>query len=126
MNVLKRIKRIGYDIRTRQNIDVYISIVISIIIALLGILGIVNQTVIFSALLAVTAIITYGMLVNRQQNEEVMDVLSNLKDTRSLAQRFFYKDDNIKEIEEIIGNSKKVCLWGYTLSSHVQYLKQVI
>jgi hypothetical protein len=126
MNVLKRIKRIGHDIHTGQNIDVYIAIVVSIIIAILGILGVVNQTVIFSALLTVTAIVTYSMLVNRQQNEEVMAVLSNLKDTRSLAARFFHKEDDIGDIIKIIRKSQEVILWGYTLSSHIPLLKEDI
>ncbi len=89
MNILNRIKRIGYDIRTGQNIDVYIAIVISVIVALLSILGIVSQTIIFSTLLAIMALVPYSMLVNRQQNEETMAVLSNLKSTRSLAASFF-------------------------------------
>ena len=40
------------------------------------------------------ALIPYSMLVNRQQNEETMTVLSNLKNTRSLAASFFYKDEH--------------------------------
>ena len=39
MNILNRLRRVGHDIRTAQNIGVYIAIVISVIVALLTDLG---------------------------------------------------------------------------------------
>ncbi len=126
MSIFKRIKRIGRDIRTGQNIDVYIAIVISIIVALLSLLGIINQTIILSALLTIMAIVPYSMLANRQQNEELMAVLSNLKETRSLATKFFHKEDNITEIVQAIRNSQEIVLWGYVLSTHLPYLAETI
>lgn len=127
MNILKYIKRIGHDIHTGQNVDIYITIVISIALAVLSIFGIVSQTIIFSALLTIIAIIPYSMLVNRQQNEETMVVLSNLKDDRSLGARFFHhEEDDLTEIVQTIKNSQRIILWGYTLSTHLPYLKEVI
>jgi hypothetical protein len=126
MNILNHLKRIGHDIRTGQNIDVYIAIVISVIVALLSILGIVSQTIIFSTLLLIMALVPYSMLVNRRQNEETMAMLSNLKSTRSLASSFFYKEDDIAEIVQAIRSSQKVVIWGYTMSTHIPYLKEEI
>src|SRR4051812_24449016 len=99
MNILNRLKRIGHDIRTGQNIDVYVAIVISVIVALLSIFSIASQAIIFSTLLVIMALVPYSMLVSRQQNEETMAMLSNLKSTRSLAANFFYKEEhNVSEI----------------------------
>lgn len=89
MNILNRLRRVGHDIRTGQNIDVYIAIVISVIVALLSIFSIASQAIIFSALLVIMALVLNSMLVNRQQNEETMAMLSNLKSTRSPAASFF-------------------------------------
>src|SRR5579859_5137417 len=124
MNILSRIKRIGSDIRTGQNLDVYIAVGISVVVALLSILGVVSQTIIFSTLLAIMALVPYSMLVNRRQNEETMAVLSNLKSTHSLAARFFYTEDDIAEMARTIRSSQRVIIWGYTLSTHIPYLKE--
>lgn len=127
MNILKHIKQIGHDIHTGHNIDVYIAIVLSIILALLSIFGIISQTIILSALLTIMAIVPYSMMVTRQQNEETIAMLSNLKDTRSLAAKFFHHEEtDLTEIVQTIKNSQKVILWGYTLSTHIHILKEVI
>ena len=126
MNFVKQIKRIGHDIHIGQNIEIYLGVLISATIAVLSAFNITNQTITLSVLLGAMALVTSSMLVNRRQNEEIKDVLSNLKDTRSLAARFFHKEDDIKEIEQIIRNSQQVVLWGYTLTSHIPYLREVI
>lgn len=121
------IKRLWHDIRTGQNIDVYITIITSITVATLGILGIVNQTIIFSALLAIMALIASSMLVNRHQNEEIRASLLNLKETRSLSSReVFQEEDDITEHIQTIRNSQKIILWGYTLTTHIPILKEEI
>ncbi|GHO54172.1 hypothetical protein [Ktedonobacter robiniae] len=120
MSVIKYIKLLV------QNIDISIAIGIAIMVAILNLLGIGNQPIIFSALLAVMAIVPISMLVNRQQNKEIKDILSNLKDTRSLAAKFFHKEDDLTEIVQIIRKSQKIILWGYTLSSHIPILQEEI
>lgn len=126
MNVLNRLRRIGHDIRTGQNIDVYIAILISILVALLGVFSIVSQTIILSALLVIMALVLSSMLVNRRLNEETMVLLSNLKSTRSLAASFFTEDHNMSEIALAIRSSQKVIIWGYTLSTRIPYLRDEI
>jgi hypothetical protein len=127
MNILNRLRRVGHDIRTGQNIDVYIAIVISVIVALLNIFSIPSQAIIFSTLLVIMALVLSSMLVNRQQNEETMAMLSNLKSTRAPAASFFYKEEhNIVEVQRAIRSSQKVILWGYTLSTPIPYLREEI
>lgn len=45
------------DIRARQNLDVYITVVIAVIVAVLGIFQVTDQTVVTSAALAVLALV---------------------------------------------------------------------
>lgn len=127
MNILNHLKRIRYDIRTGQNIDVYIAIGISVIVALLSTFSIVSQTLIFSTLLVIMALVPYSMLATRRQNEETTALLSNLKSTRSTAASFFYREEHdVSEIVRAIRSSQKVILWGYTLSTHIPYLREEI
>jgi hypothetical protein len=120
---MKILREIWEDIRTGQNLDIYITVALSVIIAILGITGKTTQEIIFSAILATLALISSGLLVNRHQNEETQKLISTIKNETSLSENFFVGEDNIAEIIHLIRKSRKVYFWGTTLTTHIPILE---
>ena len=123
---VKLLRRAWQDIRSGQNLDIYITGSIALVIAILGILGIANQTVISAAILATLVLVLGSLLIARNQNEEFRTVLSNIKDKASIADRFFTIGDDISEIQNLLRQSHKVYFWGTTLTTHIPILQEDI
>ena len=66
---MKSLKSIWEDIKSGRNIDIYITVVIAVGIALVDIFGVVNQSIISSATLAVLALVAYSLLQDRRKNQ---------------------------------------------------------
>ena len=65
-------------ISMRQSFDFYITLILAIIIAILGIVGIVNQAIISSAILATLGLVSYSLIKNRKQDERIKHLIENL------------------------------------------------
>jgi len=75
---MKIIDAILNDIRKKQNLDIYITILISLVIAILGFAQVTNQDIISSAVLAVLALVSISLLVNRRENDMIQKSLLNI------------------------------------------------
>ena len=60
---MRFLRRVWNDIRSGQNLDIYITASLSLIIAVFGVLGIANQSIISAAVLAVLALLLSSLLV---------------------------------------------------------------
>ena len=78
-------KNIVKDIRTRQNLDIYITTILAIIIAILGIFGVANLAVISSVILATLSLVSISLLTNRHENEKTQDLLLKIENDRKTA-----------------------------------------
>jgi hypothetical protein len=79
---MKFIEVIINDLRNRQNLDFYITVIISLIVAIFGISQSVSQEVISSAILAILALVSLSLLINRRENDEIKKSLSITKDLK--------------------------------------------
>jgi hypothetical protein len=79
---MRFLRRVWDDIWSGQNLDIYITALLSLIIAAFGMLGIVNQSVISAAVLAVLALLLSSLLVARYQSDKIQSVLSKLESTQ--------------------------------------------
>ncbi len=77
-------RSIKQDFQARRNIEYYVTLIVAVPIALLGIFGTVNQETTTSATLAVLALVTFGLLQNRHENDNILKVVST---TESLDER---------------------------------------
>jgi len=75
---MKIVNAIIQDIRKKQNLDIYLTILISLAIAILGAAQVTDQSIISSAVLAVLALVSINLLVNRRENDLVQKSLLNI------------------------------------------------
>lgn len=75
---MKFLGEIIKDIRNRQNIDIYITVCLSLIIAILGFAQVANQEIISSAVLATLALVSISLLINRHENDLIEKSLTNI------------------------------------------------
>ena len=86
-----------YDVRNKQNLDIYITVLLAFTISGLGFFQVTNLTVIASAVLATLALVSISLLVNRRENELIMKDFSKIE---LLSNRF---DEVIKGIDVKVG-----------------------
>jgi hypothetical protein len=79
---VKTLKDIWHDIRTGQNLDVYITAIVAFVIAILGIIG-APQNIVSSATLAILTIISVWLLQGRRENNEIRETLSKIDTLQS-------------------------------------------
>lgn len=82
---MKILQKIVIDIQRRQNIDIYITISIAVLVSILGLVQVADQSVISSAVLATLALVSFSLLMNRKENEEIRKALTV---TDNLQERF--------------------------------------
>lgn len=75
---MKFLRTIFDDIRKKQNLDFYLTVLAVVILIPLGVFQIVDSSVIFSAILAVLALVSYNMLVTRRDNTETQIALEKV------------------------------------------------
>lgn len=123
---MKLLQNVWQDIRSGQNIDAYITIGIAIIIAVLGITGSASQNIVLSAILAVLALVTTGLLVSRQENKKLQDAVSRIEKLDHLADKFFGREYDRTELKKSIRTSRKAFFWGLNFSRTIPLLKDDI
>ncbi len=120
---MKAIRRIWQDIRNGQNIDIYITVTVSFVVAILSAFGVTNQTLISSAILAILALVSASLLSNRRANESIESALraveksigssvSFLNEERSLLTKDFTEKAVSADKIDIITLSMQAVLEG--------------
>lgn len=91
------------DIRARQNLDVYITVVIAVIVAVLDIFQVTDQTIVTSATLAILALVSVSLLTNRHENNEIRNRLTETQQALadSVAVTMRYVEELYREAENI-------------------------
>jgi hypothetical protein len=75
---MRVIRTVIKDIRVRQNLDVYLTMAIAAVVAILNIVGTAQQSVVSSAILATLALVSVSLLANRREADELETHLSKL------------------------------------------------
>ena len=104
------IKRVWTDIKQGENIDLYLTVIISLVLACLNVFGI-GQSKIGPITLAVLALLAFSSLANRRKLEETVDKLSRGQDV--LLDHFPASRE-----EDMIG-AKELWLIGLTLNKTI-------
>jgi hypothetical protein len=120
------IRHVWNDIQSGQNLDIYITASLSLIIAVFGILGIANQNVISAAVLAVLALLLSSLLVARHQNNKIQTVLSKLEANQLSTSQFMTTGDDISDLFQLLRQSQRAYFWGTTFTTHIPLLQQDI
>ena len=105
MNIYERIWR---EIRSGENIDLYVTIVIAFVLVILSLFGFASSGVIASLTLAVLGLLAISNLVNRHRVEEL------IKQVAESAKGFFF-DEFPADFKENFESAKEIWLVGVTL-----------
>ncbi len=121
------------DLSNRQNIDIYLTILVSLIIGGLGFFDIVGESQIRAALLAVLAILSLSLLISRASQEKINQALENHKQSIQktiekieppcLSDRFFREDYPGLNIQPYIREAQKAYFWGFAFTSTIPTLR---
>lgn len=79
---MKFINQIIQDLRSKQNLDGYITALVAIVMAVLGIIGVINQAIVSAAILAVLTLVTIWLMENRHEDDNIRLSISNTDDIR--------------------------------------------
>jgi hypothetical protein len=79
---MKFLRSVLSDLKERQNLDVYITLAVAFTVACLDIFNVTDQSVVSEAILAIMALVSVSLLVNRRETDEVAKALSDLRDMR--------------------------------------------
>lgn len=77
---MRFIKDILRDIRARQNLDVYITVAIAVMVAVLGVIGLAGSAIISSAILAVLSMVSIWLVQSRRESDEIRLALAKMDD----------------------------------------------
>ena len=95
------------DIRSGQNLDIYLTLLVSLTVMILGVVGIVDQGIISSAILACLAVVAGSLLNNRRafSNTEtsIIQALQGVKVTKfgSRQDDVHYRADKLRKAKKI-------------------------
>ncbi|MCA9896559.1 MAG: hypothetical protein H6654_03135 [Ardenticatenaceae bacterium] len=107
-------KAILSDLQKRENLDVYLTIVLAIIISVLGAFGITKLEIIASAILGILGLSSFNLLQNRRENEKLSNTLGKLNNEIKAAQ-YLKNRTEYPPFKETLANARTVCLMGPTL-----------
>lgn len=104
------------DIREKKNIDIYLTFLLAIVVAILSFFQVTNQSIISGAVLATLALVSYSLLVNRREDTALRKVLSN-------PVRLFIPRSDVKQLIDLIPQSTRIWAWGTTFSTHIPLIE---
>ncbi len=119
-------KQIWIDIRQGKNIDIYVGVITSVAIAILGALKIVNVDIMIAVVLASVAIFIRHILANKRLHEKVYIKIEKLSPSiDELKNKLSYIDSDFSvllstdfpDISNQIRNSSKIRILGASLHS---------
>ncbi|TYB38198.1 hypothetical protein FXF50_11115 [Micromonospora sp. AP08] len=122
-----RLQEIAKDIRQGRNVDLYVAVVVAVVVALLGVLSVVDGKVIAAATLAVLAVVATSMLAGRHQAGAIgaaLDRLASDTDGQVAADRFFASRMPPLDVEG--ATAADIRLVGVTLTRTVRDLLPVL
>lgn len=123
---MRLLQSILKDIRQGQNLDIYITSAIAIIVAILDILGVANQSIISAAILTILSVVLMGLLQNRRENALITRTLDRITKYEPSADLFFEKEFDREELKKIILRSQKVYFWSVTFNTTLRVLRYTI
>lgn len=113
------------DLKNRQNLDLYLTLGIALVVSILGITG-ASQELLFSAILAVLALLSFNLLQNRRDDDELKTTLNRLAPSTNSSDQFFQTSFNPYSLREGILVAREAFFWGVSLSITVPALDHAI
>ena len=97
--MLNILKRIIDDIKQGENLDVYISVPLAIIIAVLGILNQVSFEIIGASILGTLALLSASLLSNRKASSEIKTTTEKFNTIVSGLEQSMQKNCTVTDVQ---------------------------
>jgi hypothetical protein len=123
---MKLLQNAWHDIKSGQNIDAYITILVAIVIAIFGITGSAKVEIVLSAILAVLALVAASLLVSRQESKKLQNAVSRIENLDHLADKFLGNEYDRTDLKRLIRTSRKVFFWGINFTRTIPLMKDDI
>ena len=123
MNLIRHILK---DFQKRQNLDIYITIIIAIVVSVLGIFQVTDLSVIISAVLATLALVSISLLVNRRENDEIQKAISKIETKGVLAENFLTREDELQLPEKDFTSANTIFLSGISLTRTIRKYEHIL
>lgn len=121
---MSAIKRIVSDIMAGRNIDIYLTVTLAVLVAVLGAFQVVDVTVVLSAVLATLALVSVSLLSNRQNNESIQRAIAHIEVSTGLANRFFTKQYDRDFLKQSLRNeARQLLFWATNATSTIPLIK---
>jgi hypothetical protein len=117
---------VWHDVRTGNNLDVYITFVLAVLVAVLGIFGVADSTVVSSAVLATLALLSVNILASRWTDRELENAISNLKRSTDSVSDMFETEYDRYELRHLVRSAKQVFFWGFSFTTTIPTLNEYI
>lgn len=114
----KLFKEILSDFKAGKNIEIYITLLISFVVAILGVFDKVTNNILSSAMLAALSVLLFNAVSysHSEKNKEDM-LLKKLQELTQDATYVMFTDEfQRSELKDMLRDAEKVYLWGVTLS----------
>ncbi len=129
----KALDRMFDEIKRGENLDLYLTILLAVVIALLGIFQVANFEILSAVILAILGLLASSLLVSRRTITEVKSSFDELASaSRTLQEKIsnngHISDFFIRSYPELSGQlqtAKRVSIEGSTLRSTVTYLAEL-
>jgi len=116
-------RRLGLDLRHGRNVELYLTVVVSVVLAILGVFDVVDAPVLGAATLAVLALLAASLLTSRTQVEMVKSSLDEFSDSvRGDVSADQFLLDRVPPLDEILAAAMDIRLVGVTLTRTVREL----
>jgi hypothetical protein len=102
------------DLRKRENLEIYATVSIALIVSVLGILGIVKIEIVSSAVLATLALVSFSLLTNRRIYEEILLLLQRKLKGENSPLLWQSHSREVFELKKLVDEAKSIDLLGYT------------
>jgi hypothetical protein len=122
-----RVRRIRADLGRGHNSDLYIAVTVAIVVAVLGIVGVVDERILAASTLAVLAVMATSALSSRHQLEDVATALAQLAASQvgnTPADRFLSATPPGRDLP--VGTATEIGLVGVTLTRTIRDMLPVL
>lgn len=86
------------EIRKGENIDLYLTVLLAIVVAILGITGVANFEIISAVMLAILGLIANSLLASRRSTQEMQEAAYQLKTQFEKLQQEIRRESSIAEV----------------------------
>lgn len=118
MALMRLLSRIRADLSAGENLELYITVLLALTLAALGVFDVVGDKELVAATLATLALLATGTLVSRRRVEDLSELVRAQRTGEVSAEDFFTKDK--PDLRQEVRAARDIRILGVTLSRTIR------